>query len=421
MFGFKFIDLFAGCGGLSLGLERCRRFSPVAFTEINADAKGSYLANRRDPAWLRGRVNPHHYQTTDELLLDQSSSRWRGIDLVCGGPPCQGYSVRGRRRTQHVEPDDVPSNRLYVEMVQAIKAFQPRMFLFENVRGITTARWRRDSTRTIFEDVVAEFDSLHKEYAMASCVIRACDYGVPQLRRRVLLVGIHRDLRPSAPVAGVAVGQALEMGLIPEGTHSTRPLIDKKPFPPHPKEVIGDLVDPRFVRDPQNYRKTDQYPWEAQGKFQKRMRRRKGHQGARLTEHDYSKHRPETIAKYSALVKEKSLPREYWTKKFALLLLPEKWSPTGPTIAITSLADDFVHYKQPRTLTVRECARFQTFPDNYVLVGKRTTGGHLRAGRPSDGIWHRDLPKYTQIANAVPVDLAAELGRHFAKLLRNAV
>src|SRR5262249_5191276 len=156
---------------------------------------------------------------------DDSLPAWRGIDLVCGGPPCQGYSVRGKRRTQHVKPDAVPSNRLYVEMVKAIRALQPRMFLFENVRGITTAGWNADSTRTIFDDVVGEFDSLKRGYVMASCIVRAYDYGVPQLRRRVLLVGIQRDLRPRDQIAGVAVGEAVHMGLIPDPTFSARPLI----------------------------------------------------------------------------------------------------------------------------------------------------------------------------------------------------
>ena len=112
------------------------------------------------------------------------------------------------------------------------------------------------------------------------------------------------------------------------------------------------------------------------------------------------------------------IPEAMRTKKFAQRLLPKKWDKkTGPTITACSLADDYVHFSQPRSLTVREWARLQMFPDRYEFAGKRTTGGLRRAGNPRLGIFDRELPKYTQIGNAVPVKLAYDLGRHFKKLL----
>src|SRR5690606_28591625 len=105
------------------------------------------------------------------------------------------------------------------------------------------------------------------------------------------------------------------------------------------------------------------------------------------------------------------------TKKFAQRALPARWTDKGPTITATSLPDDYVHYAQPRTLTVREWARIQMFPDWYEFSGPRTTGGLRRAGNPRNGMHGREVPKYTQIGNAVPVKLAFELGRHFAKIL----
>ena len=111
------------------------------------------------------------------------------------------------------------------------------------------------------------------------------------------------------------------------------------------------------------------------------------------------------------------IPESMQTKKFAQRVLPAHWGEKGPTITATSLPDDYVHYKQPRSLTVREWARLQMFPDWYEFSGKRTTGGVRRAGNPREGIHFREVPKYTQIGNAVPVKLAEEVGKHFREIL----
>ena len=110
------------------------------------------------------------------------------------------------------------------------------------------------------------------------------------------------------------------------------------------------------------------------------------------------------------------LPSKWRTKKFAQRVLPPRWS-DEPNITATSLPDDYVHYKQPRILTVREWARLQTFPDWYDFRGPRTTGGRRRAGNPDAGIWDRDVPRYTQIGNAVPVLLAKKIGEHLRGLI----
>ena len=108
-----------------------------------------------------------------------------------------------------------------------------------------------------------------------------------------------------------------------------------------------------------------------------------------------------------------TIPPMMRTKKFAQRLLPSRWKGKDPNITATSLPDDYVHFSQPRILTVREWARLQTFPDWYQFVGKRTTGGIRRAGNPRKGIFDRELPMYTQIGNAVPVLLAKAVGEHF--------
>jgi DNA (cytosine-5)-methyltransferase 1 len=402
-----FLDLFAGCGGMSLGLEQAG-WKPLAFTEINDDAAASYLKNRQtDP--------PEHFDTNAALL--RHSSEFKNIDLVCGGPPCQGFSFRGHRRTQHVRRDSVPANSLYKEMIRVISKIKPKLFLLENVYGMVRSRWNASSQHTVFETVYHDFiKKLNREYVISADVLRSCDYRVPQLRRRVFLVGISRELRQfEDPRQLLDPFVARKLGLLPHPPELPYQDLD-------PVDVIGDLVDPAYSADPGAVIQTDKYPLRATTPFQKEMRTVDGSgilgRGAALSDHVYSRHRPETRHKYSELIRnDGDLPLRYQTKKFKLTLLPRVWPDRVPKITITSLADDFVHFEQARTLTVRECARFQTFPDSYEFVGKRTTGGERRAGRPADGIWDRDLPKYTQIANAVPVRLAAELGKHLRGLL----
>lgn len=97
--------------------------------------------------------------------------------------------------------------------------------------------------------------------------------------------------------------------------------------------------------------------------------------------------------------------------------MPKRWGNKGRTITITSLADDFVHYSQARAPTVRECARMQTFPDWYKFAGKRTTGGIRRAGNPRANIFDREVPKFTQIGNVVPVKIGEAIGLHLKNIL----
>ncbi len=144
--------------------------------------------------------------------------------------------------------------------------------------------------------------------------------------------------------------------------------------------------------------------------------------GDALTEQEYSKHRPEIRKKFEYMIANNGeIPAAMRTKKFAQRVLPKTWPDNGPNITACSLPEDYVHYCQPRGPTVREWARIQTFPDWYIFTGPRTTGGRRRAGDPSLGIWTRDVPRYTQIGNAVPVLLAQKVGEHLVKLLNREV
>ena len=140
--------------------------------------------------------------------------------------------------------------------------------------------------------------------------------------------------------------------------------------------------------------------------------------GDELTEQKYSKHSKKIIEKFQYMIDNKGeIPEQMRTRKFVQRVIPKKWGEKGPNITATSLPDDFVHYSQPRSITVREWARLQLFPDWYKFSGSRTTGGRKRAGDFSNGDWKRETPRYTQIGNAVPVKLAEEIGKHLKKLI----
>ncbi len=407
------VDLFAGCGGLSLGLEMAG-FEPLLFSEINKDAAATYKANRSSRIFEVGDV--YQLKNSDIAKLKDSWKKERGVsevDVVAGGPPCQGYSGIGHRRTFKLEKQDIPSNQLYQEMVRVVRAVGPKIFLFENVGGLLTSKWTKDGENgEIFRDVLRAFIGI-KGYAVRWQLVHSKNYGVPQNRPRVLIVGIRDDLNFSLPPAKPSERTVIEPTGVADG-------LLPKPDNDYPNlvELLGDLCDP-------NYRKTlatTSYPTRPLNRFQLRLRTKLDGtvlgKGDPLTDHDYSDHAPRIIEKFEYMIAHNSeIPEHMRTKKFAQRVLPKTWGQKGPSLTATSMPDDYVHYAQPRILSVREWARLQMFPDWYVFKGPRTTGGRRRAGDPDAGLWTRDVPKYTQIGNAVPVELARKIGLHLASLL----
>lgn len=416
----KVMDLFAGCGGLSLGLEQAG-FTPVFVNELNDHARETYIQNRVDVhEWLgepgyhssdvKGMVLDKKFLPALEKRLASTFGIAHGeLDLLVGGPPCQGFSGIGHRRSYSVDKEQLPSNHLFQDMAAIIHRLRPRAFLFENVRGLLHSKWTSDGRNgEIWQDVLRTYQEI-PGYSVAYSLVYAKDYGVPQNRPRVLMVGIRDDVGTGISRDGHP-SDAIQRGYLPAGGDIDAPdLID----------LLGDLVDDQY----ENGGSTTRYPAPARTKIQKHLRTPLGgsspaRKGDALTEHDYSKHNDRILAKFKAMhANGGKVPAQFQTKKFAQRLLPARWGDAGPTITATSLADDYVHFAQPRVLTVREWARLQTFPDWYQFAGKRTTGGIRRAGNPREGIFDREVPKYTQIGNAVPVGLARAVGEHLKKVL----
>jgi DNA (cytosine-5)-methyltransferase 1 len=407
------IDLFSGCGGLSLGLEQAG-FHPLLSCEINPSAAETYIANRSHLDFF---PVADIYNLTDRdlghlLKYWDYKAGVKDVDLVCGGPPCQGYSGIGHRRTFKLSKEEIPSNHLYQEMIRVVSKIKPKIFLFENVRGLLTSRWSPEGVKgEIFREVLGAFQKING-YIVKWDMVFAKDYGVPQNRPRVLMVGIREDIFSGYKCKNETLFAEGSISALEEGF---LPLPYGKP--PGIKELLSDLVDPKYPKG-----SSDFYFSNAQNETQEKLRTTQSGKlmckGDPLLDHVYSSHSEHIVKKFAHMIKnDGEIPDEFKTKKFAQRVLPETWDKKGPNITATSLADDFVHYSQPRSLTVREWARIQGFPDWYIFRGPRTTGGRRRAGDPSVDNWDREVPKYTQIGNAVPVELGRKLGLHFLKIL----
>ena len=460
------IDLFAGCGGLSLGMEQVG-FVPVHVNELNDDAMSTYLENRThrigDQQFSIDESGLLHSKDIEELIRGDALQELlsflshvsevnvvrerngnTSIDVIAGGPPCQGYSRIGIRRNYAIDRKDVPANKLYRKMMEVIARVRPRIFLFENVTGIRTAKWTKEGDENVWADVLGTFEGI-RGYKVRSSVVRAKDYGVPQNRPRVLLVGIRDDiveeLRGKSfvdPNTGKEVAvdclitsnsscrafDAVTCGFLPgPAPQRTYPDIE---------ELLGDLVDEeiesvmRTGSYPSGALQTNCYPKAALTPIQKRLRTTRSgsvlRKGARISDHQYSKHSRRVVERFQLMIQNNGwIDTDKRTLKFSQRWLPPRWGSSGPFITVTSLPDDYVHFSQPRILTVREWARLQFFPDWFTFTGKRTTGGLRRAGNPLEYLDERELPRYTQIGNAVPVELARIVGQHFTRMLDAAL
>lgn len=410
------IDLFAGSGGLSLGLERAG-FTPVFVNELHPDAMATYVQNRLDlpVSEAENQVLDIQSLTSDPSKLSALTSRLKTtfgeIDIVVGGPPCQGYSGIGHRRSFDLAKEEIPTNHLYRDMALFVSHVAPRAFIFENVRGLLNSRWTpqgekgeiwRDVQKA-FHDVQVNVAGQRLTYDINWELLFAKDFGVPQNRPRVIMIGIRSDVNKLTAEEFKLALEAQKLGAVP----------------PDPIDFLGDLLDPdwapggvseRYLHEPSNV----WHEYYRQSKDGKRVLKK----GELVTDQQYSSHSKLVMSKFQYMIdNDGAVPEEMRTKKFAQRLIPERWGDRGPFLTATSLADDYVHFSQPRVLTVREWARLQTFPDWYQFEGKRTTGGRRRAGDPSLGLWSRDLPKYTQIGNAVPVMLAEKIGKVVRELI----
>lgn len=395
----RFADCFAGCGGLSLGLMQAGligrfaiehdafAFETLSTNLVGADARYKF----QWPKWLR--KEPVSIGTFLKKNKHQLEALKGSIDLLVGGPPCQGFSSAGRR--QH----DDPRNQLFASYLQLVDALQPRAVLIENVRGFTLDFDTEGKSKNYAQKLR---DRLSEEYDVYEELINVSEFGVPQARTRYFLIAIKPGLCEENPFT--LLRRRLPSFLRAKGIKA----------PVGAWSAISDLEVARggvqASKDTAGFEEICHAG--ARTQFQKLMA-----SGATCTSDlRLARHSAEIVERFSHIIKEShlegrlntsisnALRTRYGLKKQALRVL----DPDLPAPTITSMPDDLLHYREPRTLTVRENARLQSFPDWFSFKGKYTTGGDRR---------RREVPRFTQVANAVPPLVAEALGELLKDIL----
>lgn len=398
----KSIDLFAGCGGLMDGFEQSRKYDTIAVVEWEK-APCRNLEKRLRKKWkykdANQRVIRFDIQRTEELFsgwtgdadyddsvgLDKLIGDANGIDIVIGGPPCQAYSIAGRVRDEHGMKNDY-RNYLFESYIKVLERYKPKVFIFENVPGILSAK---PGDRPIIDIVRESFDEAgyHLLPNLSKAIIDFTDYGVPQNRKRIIIFGVRKDVFGEA--------QCDEMINYFYETALPKYRVKKKKTV---AEAIGDLpklmpLDHDMKYEGSRTRHTLPEPFVANHVARWQSDRDVGI--FQLLAEDIESGRNN----YTSIEALKNL----YTKKTGKTSNVHKyhvirWDEPSNLIPAHLYKDGLRHIhpdsKQRRTITVREAARLQTFPDDYIFEGS-------------------NMELYKMIGNAVPPD--------FAKCCANAV
>lgn len=418
----RFVDLFAGCGGLSLGLSWSGAQGLFA-VERDRMAFETFRANFLDeprgtvkrftwPDWLKQQA----WGIDDLLKAHANELAALGaaeIDLIAGGPPCQGFSFAGRRDSKD------PRNQLFTKYLAMVRLIRPTAVLLENVPGMAVVhgsaksglkRLSGDTKGSFFERLKADLDEIG--YDVDGQIVDASEYGVPQRRARLIVVGLLRDRLQAAPGTRLAP-------LVFERLRAQRTSFLAKlglECPVTSEEAIGDLslvganghewglqecLDPA---SPRGFLELAYDGRRAKRTYQRLMRRHFG--VGPMDSMRLARHSDEVRYRFRQIILTcRQGVRMNDEDRAAFKLRKHRIHPMAATDAaptITTLPDDVLHYSDPRILTVRETARLQSFPDWFVFKGKYTTGGDRRT---------KECPRYTQVGNAVPPLLAFAIGQ----------
>ncbi len=394
-----YIDLFAGCGGLSLGLHNSG-WKGVFAIEKSADAFKTLeynLIKKKNhfdwPDWIDQKN--HDINDVLENHATQLKSLRGKIDLVAGGPPCQGFSMAGRR----IENDS--RNGLINSYIDFIDLVRPKVIFFENVKGFTQGfNKNNEKGRAYSSYVVEKLEGLN--YTVKGQLIDFSEYGIPQKRTRFILVGIQNEfISVNAHISRETFFNEIEKNkkdfLINKGLVINPTL----------ENAISDLLQSNGQVKSETPNFNAGVYGEIKSAYQKHLRKDLKNDSP-VDSHRFAKHSDIIKNRFQTALDEK-LTSSAYRERFKLKKSSTKiLEANKPTPTITTLPDDYIHYCEPRIMTVREYARIQSFPDTYQFRGKYTTGGIRRT---------QEVPRYSQIGNAIPPLFGEQAGIILEKIL----
>lgn len=319
------LDLFCGCGGLSKGFEMAG-YNILLGVDFNEPALRTFAYNHHGSKTLCSDLSaPETFDKIDSLLDGKK------IDVIIGGPPCQGFSLTGPRQF------DDERNKLYLAMIETVRKYSPKAFMIENVPGMATLY-----KGEVKDEILKRFDDMG--YKMNFNIVCAADYGVPQLRHRLVFIGI-RDAKETFKFP--------EPILKPENYVNCKDAISD--LPPLTEE-LGEEVS-RYSQMPD----TD---------FQRMMRGNNDvlYNHVAINHKDFVK---ATIAQVPDGGNYKDLPKGVGNSR-NFHVAWTRYCSYKPSGTIDTGHRNHFHYKWNRCPTVRENARLQSFPDNFVFLGNRT-------------------------------------------------
>lgn len=392
---YKMIDLFAGCGGLEDGFMQSGKFEDVAAVEW-LKPQVNTLIERLKTKWniedASERVMHFDVQRESELFggwqndkefgsgkgLDYFVNKAGGVDIIIGGPPCQAYSIAGRVRDENGMRDDY-RNYLFEQYLSVVNRYRPRLFVFENVPGILSAA--PDGTpitshiRSGFDGIGYDIIEDLKQYTK----INASDYGVPQNRERMIIVGIDKRCYTDTQ----ELLKEFYINILPKYKSDEKATV---------KSAIGDLPScmPFFDKEQHKHRKSHDTPESIISWHKPRYHNLRDMDTYRILAEDIESGKREYDSKRISELYEKKIGVKSPIHRYHVL------EPDLPsTTIIAHLYKDghrFIHYdsKQCRSITVREAARLQSFDDDFEFIGGQGSA-------------------YQMIGNAVPPKLACSI------------
>ena len=324
---YKVLDLFAGVGGLSYGFAKDDDFEIVAANEILEPMAAAYSRNHPSVKMYNKDIKDF---SLDDLARDLGL-RQGDVDVIVGGPPCQAYSTVGKRLI------DDPRGKLFQEYFRILKELRPRLFVFENVKGLLSMQ-----RGELIQTIVSLFESIG--YHVEKKLLNAADFGTPQIRERIILVGTLGE-RPFAYPAPTHYDPA----------NPPASVVGLKPY-----VTLGEALDdlPSILPG----EKGTKYAHRAQNDYQRLMR----------------VHAPREIQDLRSSSGFANCYCRLWWNRPSTTITRNLGCPSSSRC---------IHPRDPRPLSTREGARLQGFPDNYVFMGTRSD-------------------KHLQIGNAVPTFLS---------------